>query len=333
MSESAPENGPKPTSLVKKIVAVILGIGAVSGALLSAYSLYDKFDPEPPPPPEKARGEISDVTFENNKGGIKVRWKATVEGYKGKPVNIIWTLYDAVETAPVSNDDFRHEVGATFTPKLNDDQRSDTFFVPAPEKDGSYYLRIELDPSNAATLDSEASRPFSWGSAQAPGNEESTQSPEPTGSAPSNGDIMNRNTTPSGASEGVVVVSPDFNVEAATTEEAAAINGAIVYYQYAETGDYYKTYDLLSSDAQNYYTQDEWVTANTALDSAAGEFVVTDAYPFNLGLDVPTYAVALTVYLADGSSFNRTTYFIYEDGQWVHHLTSEEVNLFDDALY
>src|SRR5215203_5863058 len=102
MSESAPENGPKPTSLVKKIVALILGLGAVSGALLSAYSLYDKFDPEPPPPPEKARGEIPDVTFENNKGGIKVRWKATVEGYKGKPVNIRWTLYDAVETAPVS---------------------------------------------------------------------------------------------------------------------------------------------------------------------------------------------------------------------------------------
>jgi hypothetical protein len=120
-------------------------------------------------------------------------------------------------------------------------------------------------------------------------------------------------------------------VEAATTEEAAAINGAIDYYQYAETGDYYTTYDLLSSEAQTYYTQDEWVTANTVLDSAAAEFVVTDAYQYDLGLGVPTYAVTLTVY-ADGSSV-RTTYFIYEDGQWVHHLTSEEVNLFDDALY
>jgi hypothetical protein len=161
-------------------------------------------------------------------------------------------------------------------------------------------------------------------------NEETKQTSGSSGSAPPGEDIQNLNTTPSEASEGVVV-SPDFNVEAATTEEAAAINGAIDYYQYAETGDYYTTYDLLSSESQTYYTQDEWVTANTVLDSAAAEFVVTDAYQYDLGLGVPTYAVTLTVY-ADGSS-ERTTYFIYEDGQWVHHLTSEEVNLFDDALY
>ena len=100
----------------------------------------------------------------------------------------------------------------------------------------------------------------------------------------------------------------------------------------AEIGDYYTTYDLLSYEDQNYYTQDEWVTANTVLDSAAGEFVVTDAYPDDLGLGVPTYAVTVTVY-ADGSSFNRTTYFIYEAGYWAHYLTGEEVDMFDGALY
>jgi hypothetical protein len=336
MSESDLENGRQPTSLRKKIVGLILGIGAVSGALLSAYSLYVKFNPPPPPPHAQAKGEISDVAFENTKGGIKVRWKATVEGYKGKAIIIRWTLYDAEVRAPVSNTNFRHEYGAKFTPSFDVDQGSDSFFVPAPKDEGTYYVRIELDPPSAATLDSEESKLFDWTSGQNPGNEETTQTSDSTASAPASApsgeDIQNLDTPPSEATEGVVVVSPDFNVEAATAEEAAAINAAIEYYQYAETGVYYTTYNLLSSEAQAYYTQDEWVAANTALDSAAGEFVVTDAYSADVGLGVPTYAVTLTVY-ADSSSFNRTTYFIYENGHWAHHLSSEEQNMFDDALY
>jgi TolA-binding protein len=148
------------------------------------------------------------------------------------------------------------------------------------------------------------------------------------------GGIENSDTSPSQATEGIVVVSSDFDTAAATAEEAEVINAAIEYYQYAEVGDYYSTYFLLSYEDQNYYTEDQWVAANKALDSAAGEFVVTDAYPEDLGLGVPTYAVTVTVYLPDGSSFNRTTYFVDEGaGHWAHFLSSEETNMFDDALY
>jgi hypothetical protein len=115
--------------------------------------------------------------------------------------------------------------------------------------------------------------------------------------------------------------------------ETEAIDAAENYYQYAESGDYYTTYDLLSNKDQSYYTQDEWVTANTTLDSAAAEFVVTDAYQDDLGLGVPTYAVTVTVSLPDGSSFERTTYFVYEDDQWAHYLSQTEVDSFDGALY
>jgi Sec-independent protein translocase protein TatA len=145
--------------------------------------------------------------------------------------------------------------------------------------------------------------------------------------------IENASTSPSQAPEGVVVVSSDFNTAAASAEEAEVINAAIDYYQYAEVGDYDTTYNLLSYEDQNYYTRDEWIASNTALDSAAGEFVVTDAYPDDIGLGVPTYAVTLTVYMTDGSSFNRTTYFVNEGGYWAHYLNDEEVNMFDDALY
>jgi hypothetical protein len=340
------ENSNQQTSLGKKIFAIILGIGAITGAILSAHQLYKVINPPPAPPPAQAKGEISDVAVENTEGGLKVIWKATVEGYKGKTLTVRWTLYNASAMAPVDDALFRDQVGATLKPTFNSDQGSGHFFVPPLKEQGTYYLRIELDPPNAATLDSEKSENFDWiYDDNSPSdqdldnqgtdlqNEETTPTSDQSGSAPPDEDIQNLNTPPSQASEGVVVVSPDFNVEAATAEEAEAINAAIAYYQYAETGDYNTTYDLLSSDARSYYTREEWVTVNTNLDSAAGEFVVVDAYPYDLGLGIPTYAVTVTVYLADGSSFNRTTYFIYEAGYWAHHLTSEEVSMFDEALY
>lgn len=161
--------------------------------------------------------------------------------------------------------------------------------------------------------------------------EEQDQTSDPSDTS-TDTSIENSSTSPSQATEGIVVVSPDFNTTAATTEEAEVINAAIEYYQYAEVGDYYATYSLLSYEDQTLYTEDEWVTSNTVLDSAAGEFVVTDAYPDDRGLGAPTYAVTVTVYSPDGSSFHRTTYFVNEGGYWAHYLSTEEVNMFDDAL-
>jgi len=121
-------------------------------------------------------------------------------------------------------------------------------------------------------------------------DEQDQQAASPSGSSghSSGDDIQNISMTPAQAVEGVVVVSSGFNTIAATAEEAAVINAAIEYYQYAEVSDYYTTYNLLSYEDQNNYTQDQWVAANTNLDSAAGEFVVTDAYPDDLGLGVRT---------------------------------------------
>ena len=75
------------------------------------------------------------------------------------------------------------------------------------------------------------------------------------------------------------------------------------------------------------------MNSNTNLDSAAGEFVVTGAYPADVGNYSPTYAVTLSVYLPDGSSFDRTTYFTDEgNGYWAHWLSQEEMDLFNGAL-
>ena len=138
---------------------------------------------------------------------------------------------------------------------------------------------------------------------------------------------------PSEAPEGSVVVSPDYDVQTVTTEEAYALDAAIAYYQAVEVGDYYETHSLLSSGDKSIYPLDAWVAANTELDSAAGEFVVTGSYPDSVGNGYPAYAVTLSVYLPDGSSFDRTTYFTDEgNGYWAHWLSQEEMDLFNSAL-
>ena len=138
---------------------------------------------------------------------------------------------------------------------------------------------------------------------------------------------------PSQAPQGVVVVSPNFDVRDVNAEEAQALNGAIAYYQDVELGDYRTTHSLLSVSDQNRYPVDTWVRINTVLDSASGEFVVTDAYPEDIGNGYPTYAVTVEVYLPDGTSSSRKTYFVNEgNGYWSHWLTQEEIDLFDGAL-
>ncbi len=168
------------------------------------------------------------------------------------------------------------------------------------------------------------------------GEPEETDQSEPESSnddSPSDEAVVIETASPSEAPQGVVVVAPQFDVQAVTAEEAEAIDAAITYYQAVEIGDYYTTHSLLSLDDQALYPLDVWVESNTALDSAAGEFVVTDAYPYDLGTGYPAYAVEVTIYLPDGSTSYRTTYFTNEgNGYWAHWLSDEEMGMFSNAL-
>jgi hypothetical protein len=324
-------------------IQLVLGLGGIAAAIASLYGLYQIINPPPSP---TAGGEFSDINVDSGSGLVYVNFEAEIAGYSGQQCEVRWTLYDADAQALFPEPEYQDQHATYITPSRDKDEGTDQFKVPDPGRSGNYYVRLKLFPPEESgenlALDVEDSEYFVSGSSSSGQDlgkqetnlqkEETTQTSDSSGTAPPDEDIQNLNTTPSEASEGVVVVSPEFNAAAATAEEAAAINAAIDYYQYAEIGDYSSTYDLLSSESQSRYTLDEWVAANTALDSAAGEFVVTDAYAYDLGLGVPTYAVAVTVY-ADGTSFNRMTYFIYEASSWRHHLTSEEVNMFDDALY
>ncbi|MEJ7842708.1 MAG: hypothetical protein WKF95_13150 [Rubrobacter sp.] len=110
------------------------------------------------------------------------------------------------------------------------------------------------------------------------------------------------------------------------TEDAARA-AAQDYYAAAAGGNYSYTYSNLTAVSQGQFTEDEWVADNTTLGSDAGNYSVNSVEM----VDDSTAEVQLTITSADGSSSERFTRFVLENGSWKHDLTSEEYELFADA--
>ena len=117
---------------------------------------------------------------------------------------------------------------------------------------------------------------------------------------------------------------PTQEIEIAEDPARAA---AQAYYAAAGSGYCSHTYNELSSYARGQFTEDEWVAANTELGSDAASYTINSV---NL-VDDSIAEVDLTVNLPDGSSSERFTRFILENGSWKHDLSQEEYDLFATA--
>ncbi|MDQ3864928.1 MAG: hypothetical protein M3317_15785, partial [Actinomycetota bacterium] len=99
------------------------------------------------------------------------------------------------------------------------------------------------------------------------------------------------------------------------------------YYAAAATGNYHYTYEQLSSYSKSQFTEDEWVADNTALGSDAATYSIDSVKM----VGDSTAEVSLTVAPPGGSSSERTTKFVSENGSWKHELTQPEYDLFANA--
>lgn len=198
------------TGLAKRIIASALGWGAMAGALLSIYGCSGILDPEDPRPPGTHKGQISDIDPENTDGGMAIRWKATVEGYKGKTLELRWTLYNALTLAPVNDARFQNQLGTTLRSEADVDRGAGSFDIPAPSDEGTYYVRVVLEPPNAAALDVEETDRFSWRSYGTP-------SPSPTVSA-----SASASATASASASAYPTVSPTAPASSAPASSASA---------------------------------------------------------------------------------------------------------------
>jgi hypothetical protein len=110
------------------------------------------------------------------------------------------------------------------------------------------------------------------------------------------------------------------------TEESVR-TAAEDYYAAAASGNYEYTYSKLSSYSQSQITKDEWVADNTTMGSDEAIYSVDAVQMVNDS----TGNVFLTITSPDGSSSERATQFVLEDGSWKHDLTQEEYNIFAGA--
>jgi hypothetical protein len=117
---------------------------------------------------------------------------------------------------------------------------------------------------------------------------------------------------------------PAQEIEIAEDPVRAAAQG---YYAAAGSGNCSYTYNELSSYARGQFTEDEWVAANTALGSDAASYTIDSV---NM-VDASTAEIYLTIDLPDGSTSERLTRFLLENGGWKHDLTQEEYDLFAGA--
>jgi hypothetical protein len=115
--------------------------------------------------------------------------------------------------------------------------------------------------------------------------------------------------------------------QGAESTKDSALAAAQDYYAAAATGNYEYTYNALSLYAQSQFTENEWVADNVALASDAAKYSIDSVRM----VDAKTAEVHLTVISAEGSSSERTTQFVLENGSWKHELTQAEYDLFADA--
>ena len=115
--------------------------------------------------------------------------------------------------------------------------------------------------------------------------------------------------------------------QVAESPEDQALEAAQEYYAAAAAGNYSYTYDALTFAAKSQFSEEYWVAANTALGSDAGIYRIDSTN----AVDDSTVDVYLTITTADGSSSERATQFVLENGIWKHELTQSEYELFAGA--
>ncbi len=89
----------------------------------------------------------------------------------------------------------------------------------------------------------------------------------------------------------------------------------------------------LDFETQSLFTREEWFQKNEWF-ADNGEVIYHIESVDQVGTSTEYLGVNLTLTYGDGSSSTRTTYFVYEDGEWKHRFGQEEYDLFmPDASY
>lgn len=112
-------------------------------------------------------------------------------------------------------------------------------------------------------------------------------------------------------------------------EQARA--AAEAYYEAVAVRNWGYTYDHLDSETQSTYTEQEWFSKNDYLaDTGAVTYTIKSVVMDSSAPETFAY-VSVVLTATDGSTNVRDTYFVYEDGSWLHRFSPEEYDLLASA--
>ena len=84
----------------------------------------------------------------------------------------------------------------------------------------------------------------------------------------------------------------------------------------------------MDSEIQGRFTQEEWFRKNQWFADRNPEIYHILSVEEDETSTEPVVEVDLRLTSVDGSSSTRTTYFILEDGEWLHRFRQERIDLF-----
>jgi hypothetical protein len=113
--------------------------------------------------------------------------------------------------------------------------------------------------------------------------------------------------------------------------EDQARAAAEAYYEAVAARSWGYTYDHLDSETRSEYTEQEWFMKNEYLaDTGAVTYTIQSVVMDSSAPETFAY-VTVVLTATDGSTNVRNTYFVYEDGSWLHRFSPEEYDLFASA--
>jgi hypothetical protein len=100
------------------------------------------------------------------------------------------------------------------------------------------------------------------------------------------------------------------------------------YYQAVDREDWAYTYQNLDSQTRAMFTEEEWYLKNQWFADTNGLELATMDVAVNGSASDPVVSVTVYMTFKDGTSLDRDTFFVYEDGVWKHRFGQEEIALF-----
>ncbi len=122
---------------------------------------------------------------------------------------------------------------------------------------------------------------------------------------------------------------PTESPDASETEVAEATED---YYQAVDREDWAYTYANLDYSTRALFTEEEWYAKNQYFADVEGLELASMDVVVNDPASAPEVGVTVYRTFKDGTSIDRYTLFVLEDGAWKHRFTEEEIGIFEPGV-